>query len=133
LQKFVNPTIFYYFFQFSAKFTIDVIASTVFAKDPDSFTRYGCPIRKMVKKLIQPTIISSNSATEKFYTTLMTNAVEHRKSHNTNRADYLNYLLELQEKQGLTNQELAAHGCTFYSSGLENSSILLSFILFEVS
>jgi hypothetical protein len=109
------------------------VASTIFATDAGALTTWSCPIRKIAKKLIQPSLLGSllpiPSKVEHLFTQLMAKALD---APVAKQSGYLEYLQQLKVKQGMDVNQLTAHGCTFFSSGMENTCILLSFILFEV-
>jgi hypothetical protein len=122
--------------------------------DAESFTNETPIIREMGSKLfgtpsllrnayfILVTIIPAFSkiykmplvpkVAEDFFTGLMKDAMDHRKNNKTNRVDYLEYLMRLQQEKGLSNLDLAAHSMTFFFDGFETSSIFISNVLFEV-
>ncbi|XP_055371642.1 probable cytochrome P450 28a5 [Condylostylus longicornis] len=63
---------------------------------------------------------------KKFFTTLMRDAVELRKRNQTDRIDFLNYIMQLKDRKGLSDIELQAHSVTFFLDGFETSSTVLS-------
>lgn len=68
---------------------------------------------------------------EDYFIGLMNQAVDLRKSINSEqsgeeRADFLNYILQLQEKKNLSQMDIAAHTMTFVLDGLETVSSILA-------
>ncbi|XP_058448808.1 uncharacterized protein LOC131428780 [Malaya genurostris] len=140
--------------ELSAKFTTDVVSSCIFAADAQSFTSEKPEIREMGKKLfdvsfssfmvlifismfpklskmLNVSVIPKSCA--KFFTNLMSEAIQHRQASTTTRADYLEYLISLKNKKEISELEMAAHGVTFFLDGFETSSIAMSFILYEIA
>lgn len=58
-------------------------------------------------RLVQPDV-------QEFFSSLMRQAVEHRKKDKINRDDYLAYLISLREKKNFSELDMAAHGVTFF-------------------
>lgn len=70
---------------------------------------------------------------EIFFRDLMRQATELRQnSDDANNKDYLDFLLKMKKKKGLSDLEVAASGITFFLDGLETSAIGITHILFEV-
>ncbi|EAT41342.1 AAEL006989-PA [Aedes aegypti] len=140
--------------ELSAKFTTDVVSSCIFACDAQSFTSEKPEIREQGRKLIEQTFSSFMlllfivnfptlakifhvgfipKSMEKFFTNLMKDAVRYRDASETNRADYLDYLITLKKKKELSELDMAAHGVTFFIDGFETSSVAISFMLYEIA
>lgn len=67
-----------------------------------------------------------------FFRELMAHAIEQRKQSSRTRQDYLDYLLQLQEKKGHSDLEVAANAITFFLDGLDTSAVGISGILYEL-
>lgn len=140
--------------ELAAKYTTDVVSTCIFAMDAGSFTKEKPEIREVgrrmmkpdfniilklmifgmfpfLKKLFKAAFIAKD--VEVFFTDLMNQALRYRKDNNINRLDYLDYLIQLKEKKGLTELDLAAHTVTFFVDGFETSSIFIAHALFLVS
>ena len=136
-----------------AKYTTDVVSSCVFAADGESFTKKDPEIRAMSKKLMKPDgktifliILTSifpfmkrfvkvqfvASETQNFFINLLEQALNYRKTNNVHREDFLDHLINLKNKKSITTIDMAAHSITFFSDGLETSSIALAHTLYEV-
>lgn len=63
---------------------------------------------------------------------LMSQAIELRERTKITRDDYLAYLINLKNKKGLSELDMAAHGVTFFIDGFETSSNAISHALYEV-
>lgn len=74
----------------------------------------------------------SHDLTE-FFVGLTNKAIDLRKGGNERRDDYLNFLLQLQERKNLDIDDMAAHTITFFLDGYETSSIILSHALYQLS
>lgn len=75
---------------------------------------------------------------EKFFLKVMQDSIDLRKEQiakgvNENRADFMNYMLQLQEKKNLPTLDLTAHTMTFLTDGFETTAIVLSHTLLLVS
>ncbi|GAB0098876.1 Cytochrome P450 [Sergentomyia squamirostris] len=140
--------------ELSSKYTTDVVSNCIFGVDASSFTNEKPIIREMGKELFTPsariliyffiqTIFPAIRSiykmsfvpknVEKFFISIMKDAIAFRKKTNVDRFDYLHYLLELQEKKNLNELDLVAHAVTFFLDGFETSSVSLSFTLYEVA
>lgn len=137
-----------------AKYTTDVVALSIFGIDAQSFTKENSEIREMGRKLMAPNSIlllkmfamSTIPAlkmimelrfvtgdVEKFFISLMEQALKYRKDNNVQREDFLDYLIQLREKKSLKDIDMAAHTITFFTDGFETSSIAIAHALYEVS
>lgn len=137
-----------------AKYTTDVVALSIFGVDAESFTKENPEIREMGRKLMAPNTllllkmfaISSipalkkimelrfvSSDIEKFFTNLMEQALKYRKDNKVQREDFLDYLIQLKEKKGLKNIDMAGHTISFFTDGFETSSIAIAHVMYEVS
>lgn len=70
---------------------------------------------------------------EHFFTKVMEDAIQLRKTSNINRDDFLSFLLELQRKKNLQPIEMAAHTLTFFLDGFETSSSTMAHTLFRLA
>lgn len=68
--------------------------------------------------------------TEKFFIKLTMDAVKMRDTGMHQRDDFINYVLSLRNKKGISDIDIAAHAMTFFLDGVETSSIGLSFTLY---
>ncbi|XP_055681613.1 probable cytochrome P450 28d1 [Lutzomyia longipalpis] len=137
-----------------AKFTTDVVSSCIFGIDAGSFVEEKPAIREMGRRITEftPRIIFyfimvqlipslrhawkvsfSDKTTQKFFVNIMKDAIDLRKKSNSDRTDYLHYLLELKQKKNLTDHDLVGHAITFFIDGFETSSIIMSFALYELA
>lgn len=74
-----------------------------------------------------------DGVSEEFFEKLMRDACIHRESSIDKRADFLEYLIDLQQRKGGTRLDTAANGLTFFLDGFDTSSIFMFFVLYEVS
>lgn len=75
---------------------------------------------------------------EDFFLDLMRSSLslrksQHEKDLNEDRVDFLNYILNLQEKKNLTIPQVTSHIMTFLVDGFETTAGVLSFCLLLVS
>lgn len=137
-----------------AKYTTDVVALSIFGVDAQSFTKEKPEIREMGRKLLAfdtffivkmlvvaafPWIkkIFSMRFTEveldNFFINLMEQALKYRKDNKVQREDFLEYLIQLRDKKGIKNIDMAAHTISFFTDGFETSSVAIAHVLYEVS
>lgn len=141
--------------ELAARFTTDVVSSCIFDTDAKSFTDDGeAVIRKMGKDMLASDwkavvyfilififpflrnfwkISLINKESENFFTNLMEEAVKYRQTNKIDRADYLNFLIQLKGKKNLTSLDMAAHGVTFFLDGFETSSIVIAYAFYELA
>lgn len=74
-----------------------------------------------------------DALSEEFFSKLMRDACIHRESSQDKRADYLEFLIDLQQRKGGTRLDIAANGFTFFIDGFDTSSIFMFSVLYEVS
>ncbi|EDW88952.2 uncharacterized protein Dyak_GE25311 [Drosophila yakuba] len=71
-----------------------------------------------------------NKEAEEFFFDLMGRCIALRREKvEQQRDDFLNYMLQLQEKKGLADSELTAHTMTFLTDGFETTALVLSHTL----
>uniref|UniRef100_A0AAG5CQY4 Cytochrome P450 n=1 Tax=Anopheles atroparvus TaxID=41427 RepID=A0AAG5CQY4_ANOAO len=137
-----------------AKYATDVVASCIFAIDAQSFVKEKPEIREMgkrimnfnfvvqfvmlvaafcpsIKKFYKFTLIPKD-ATD-FFIRIMQDAILYRKKNNINRTDFLDHLIQLQERKQITDIDIAGHGVSFFADGFETSSILLTYVLYDLA
>lgn len=134
----------------SVKFTTESVSSCIFGIETDTLQKGESDYRKMAKRLTKPSTFTimkimlttmipalkklikvqfvDNDVNE-FFINLFRQAFEYRTN---NRDDFLDYLLTLKKKKGFSQIDLAGHSMTFFIDGVETSSLLISFMLFEV-
>lgn len=72
--------------------------------------------------------------TDRFFMKLTHSALQSRTAlPNTTRQDFLQYMVELQQKKGISETEIVAHNLTFLFDGFETSATLISHCLLSVS
>uniref|UniRef100_A0A182Q963 Cytochrome P450 n=1 Tax=Anopheles farauti TaxID=69004 RepID=A0A182Q963_9DIPT len=137
-----------------AKYTTDVVASCIFAIDAQSFVKENPEIREMGKRImnfnfvVQLVLLVTTFCpsvknfykftfipkdTEQFFIRIMQDAIRYRKENNINRTDYLDHLLQLQERKQITDIDIAGHGVSFFADGFETSSIVLTYCLYDLA
>lgn len=135
-----------------ARYTSNVVASCIYGADAGSFTEENPLILDRGRNIMSNRIwthlalISAfpflnrfykgcyvDPLTEEFFMKLMRDACIHRESSHDKRADFLEYLIELQQRKGGTRLDTAANGLTFFIDGFDTSSIFMFCVLYEVS
>uniref|UniRef100_A0A182SU18 Cytochrome P450 n=1 Tax=Anopheles maculatus TaxID=74869 RepID=A0A182SU18_9DIPT len=137
-----------------AKYTTDVVASCIFAIDAQSFEKEEPEIRLMGKRImnfnfvVQLVLLVTTFCpsvkhfykfsfipkdTEEFFIRIMQDAIRYRKTNKINRTDFLDHLLQLQERKQITDVDIAGHGVSFFADGFETSSIVLTYCLYDLA
>uniref|UniRef100_A0A182LVJ4 Cytochrome P450 n=1 Tax=Anopheles culicifacies TaxID=139723 RepID=A0A182LVJ4_9DIPT len=137
-----------------AKYTTDVVASCIFAIDAQSFEKENPEIREMGKRIMNFNFVVQLALfvttfcpsvknfyrftfipkdTEQFFIRIMQDAIRYRKENNINRTDFLDHLLQLQERKQITDIDIAGHGVSFFADGFETSSIVLTYVLYDLA
>lgn len=137
----------------SGKFTAEAVSNCIFGIEANCFQREDSELRKMSKSLFKPSILSLISIfvtsieprlktifkvqfipddVNAFFVNLIEQSVDYRVKHKIAREDYLDYLITLQKKKGFSSLDLAGHSISFFSDGLETSSIAIAHTLYEV-
>lgn len=137
-----------------AKYTTDVVSNAIFGIDAECFTKENPEIREMGRRLMAPAgnfILKSflvktipilkrfvnmrftQIDIEKFFIDLMEQALKYREDSKIHREDFLDYLIQLRNKKGTSNIEMASHTISFFTDGFETSSIAISHVLYEVT
>jgi cytochrome P450 len=140
--------------ELTAKYTTDVVSSSIYGVDANSFTEESSEIREMGRRLMAPTGIFifkmfligaipflkkfinmrfTALDIEKFFIGLMDQALQYRKKNKVQREDFLDYLIQLNTKKGIKNIDMAAHTISFFADGFDTSSVAIAHTLYEVS
>lgn len=136
-----------------SRFTVDVVSNTIFAVEGRSFLEEKPLIKIMGEELMAHsfqavmymTVLSMipyfldffkismvTKKTEKFFIQLMNDAIKYREDNNIERDDYMNYLIKLKKKVGLSETDVTTHGISFFADGTDTSSVAMSFVLYEL-
>ena len=137
----------------SAKFTTEAVSSCIFGIEANCLNNERSELREMAKKLFSPSVMTIlkimiasafpslkkflniqfiTDETNDFFMSLLSQSVAYRMKQSITREDYLDYLIQLQKKKGFSNTDLAGHSITFFSDGLETSSVTIAYTLYEV-
>lgn len=71
--------------------------------------------------------------TERFFLQLTRSALKMKQSGKNLRQDFMQHMMELQQKKGLSETEIVAHQLTLLFDGFETSATLISHCLLLVS
>lgn len=135
------------------KFTLENVSSSLFQIESNILQKNESELRKMSKKLAKMSIITifkviivtlipilknyikitvvADDVNEYFFNYLK-QSVENREKFGTARTDFLDFLVNLKKKKKLLTSEIAGHAIPMFSDGLESSSLLLTYVLYEV-
>jgi cytochrome P450 len=137
----------------SLKFTIEAVSNCVFGIEAKSFQRSDSQLLQTAKRLTKPSgwaivkvLLTSLAPPLKkilkvqfidddvnmFFMNLFNQAFDYRTNSKSTRDDYLDYLITLQKKKGFSVEDLAGHSITFFSDGMDTSSLLIAHMLYEV-
>ncbi|XP_017063045.2 probable cytochrome P450 28d2 [Drosophila eugracilis] len=137
--------------ELSLCYTTEVVSDCVLGISAQSFTDTPTPLVGMIQRVfnssfrfiffsilvnIWPPILKFyslpffNKEAEDFFFDIMRRSINLRRGKpEQQRDDYLNYMLQLQEKKGLDTAELTAHTMTFLTDGFETTALVLSHTL----
>lgn len=135
-----------------ARYTSNVVASCIYGVDAGSFSEEDPLILDRARNIMSNRLWTHlklitlfpflnkfykgcyvDKISEEFFLKLMKDACIHRESSQDKRADFLEYLIDLQQRKGSTRLDTAANGLTFLLDGFDTSSIFMFFVLYEVS
>lgn len=137
----------------STKFTTETVSSCVLGIEANTLQKEAVELSKMSKRLSRPSAMAIikivmtsvvphlkrvlkvqfvDDDVNAFFMNLFGQAFDYRTRNKIVRDDYLDYLITLQKKKGFSHVDLAGHLITFFSDGMETSSLLIAFALFEV-
>jgi cytochrome P450 len=135
------------------KFLIEAVAICVFGIEANTLQKEDSELQQMSKRLTKPSamtiikvIISAifpplqkfmkiqfiADDVNAFFLNLFDQAFDYRTKSKIERDDYLDFLITLQKKKGFSSTDIAGHSITFFSDGIESSSVLISHMLYEV-
>ncbi|XP_062554458.1 probable cytochrome P450 28a5 isoform X2 [Armigeres subalbatus] len=138
----------------AGKFTTDVVSSCVFAVDAQSFTNKDALIRSTGRKLLDSSLLFVlklmcmlmfpklgkafrfsfiPKRIERFFIKLMQEAIHLKETSSQKCDDFLEYLIKLQEKESISDIDMAAYGVTFFIDGFETSSTAFALTLYELA
>uniref|UniRef100_A0A336LXR4 CSON009724 protein n=1 Tax=Culicoides sonorensis TaxID=179676 RepID=A0A336LXR4_CULSO len=137
-----------------AKYTTDVVCNSIYGIDSGAFTEEKSPLRDVARNVLSPSwrlflimgfspalpflkkIVRVRFVPEhyaNFLTDLLNKTIQYRKENNVDRQDFVDYLIHLKEKKGISDVETAAHTVTFFFDGIETSSITMSYVFYELA
>ncbi|EFA04564.1 probable cytochrome P450 6a13 [Tribolium castaneum] len=137
------------------RYTLNNVGDAVFGIEGKCFEEKNSEFRKLSKEFLSPGsygIIIMFLATlfppitkifpmrfvtksvEKKLTNLVSDALKHRQVNNIVRNDFLHIISQLKKtNQDFTDVDVTAHAAGFFADGSETSSIVMSFVLFQLS
>jgi len=137
-----------------AKYTTDVVSTSIFGVDSDAFTDPNSEIRNLARNVLSPSLRLSILITlspifpnlvkkfgvrfmpekeAEFMAHLLRETIKYRKNNNVNRQDYTDFLIQLKEKKGLEEIDMVGHTASFFFDGIETSSITMANIFYELA
>lgn len=135
------------------KYTTDVVASAIYGIESGAFSGQHSEIRDVARRILSPSIrmffinsiapfipaitkiVKVKFCPDKeanFLTGLLNDALKYRIDNNIQRQDYLDFLIHLREKKGLSDIDITAHTVTFFLDGIETSSTALAHVFYQV-
>ncbi|XP_059619849.1 probable cytochrome P450 28a5 [Phlebotomus argentipes] len=137
----------------SARFTTEVVTDTIFGIEAGTFTQEDAPLCDLGAKLLDcfenvvnffiltavlPLLkrfqcfwIVSRNVGQSFEE-LMKKGIQFRSQSNTQRSDFLSFIMDLGSKKNLSLTEMTSHGLTVYLDGYETTSIAIPLVLYEL-
>ncbi|KAL1492264.1 hypothetical protein ABEB36_012739 [Hypothenemus hampei] len=141
-----------------ASFTTDVIGSTAFGVECNSFDESHNEFRKQGRGLFKANFlrtlkvilvfnfpdlahklgIRGNPSTQDFFANVVKQTMEHRAKNNIRRNDFLQILIDMNQnhKEGekpFSFEEIVANTILFFIAGFDTSSTTMNFTLFELA
>lgn len=150
---FTNITI-YFGQQLAIRFTLDVIANTIFGIDGKSLSENKSHVFEMgtnmfdtsksvifyqtlvhfmpmIERFWKMSLIPKHA--ERYFEKLTQDAVQMRSDHNVTREDFLSFLIQLREKKNLKEIDMVGHAMTFFLEGYETSSTVIANIINQLA
>ncbi|KAL7036962.1 hypothetical protein ACKWTF_009015 [Chironomus riparius] len=139
--------------ELSLRFTADIVSNCIFNLNSDCLSGC-CKVRTMSKKLSSPpkkTVLFMIIAeifpicrkflpmkfitddVEEFFLDFFERSMRLRKRTGIKVDDFLDYVISLREKKKLSHKDVAGHLTTFFSDGLETTSLLIAHTLYELA
>lgn len=138
--------------ELSLRFTADIVSNCIFNLNSDCLA--GCSnIQRMSKRLSSPPkktfffmmfaeifpairhLLPMKFITddvEEFFLNFFERSMRLRKRNGIKVNDFLDYVISLRETKKLSHKDVAGHLTTFFSDGLETTSLLIAHTLYEV-
>lgn len=141
-------------FQITSRFTADVVFNCIYGIEADALNDQHSPILQVARNVFRPSSLKLLYITMKsvfpyifqfydlpfvtkditeFFVNLTDKAIQLRKANGAQRDDYLNFLLQMQERKQLNLDDVTAHTITFFLDGYETSSIVLSHAFYQLA
>lgn len=138
--------------ELALRYTADIVANCIFNIETDCLSG-DCDIRNMSKRLSSPPLRTIffmilteifpalrsyvpikfiSSDVESFFLNFFERSMRRRKQNGLKLNDFLDYVISLREKKRLSHADVSGHLTTFFSDGLETTSLLLAHTLYEV-
>lgn len=136
------------------RFTLDVIANTIFGIDGKALSNNHSALLAMgsnmfdtsstvlfyqtvvqfvpfIERFWQMSMIPKRA--ENFFVKLTQDAVRMRTEQNISREDFLNFLMQLRHKKQLQEIDMVGHAMTFFLDGYETSSTVIANIVNQLA
>ncbi|XP_055845079.1 probable cytochrome P450 28d1 [Episyrphus balteatus] len=138
----------------SLRFTSELVTDAVLGVKAESLSDNPTPILGMTKKLFElstafafysflaglwPTIKKFYKVKffqkdcEDFFLGLLEKSLDLRRVQKTDRLDFMNYMLQVQEKKRFNNEQLLSHMMTFLIDGFETSATAITACLYQLA
>lgn len=137
-------------------YTTEVVADCVLGISAQSFSDNPTPLVGMIKRVFEHsfgffiysalvtlwpplknfyTVPFFTKDVENFFFDVMQKAISLRRDdpRHRDRIDFLNYMLQLQDKKGLDTLQLTSHTMTFLTDGFETTALVLSHTLLQLA
>ncbi|XP_055845082.1 probable cytochrome P450 28d1 [Episyrphus balteatus] len=140
--------------EISLRFTSEVVTDAVLGVKAESLSDNPTPIFEMTNKLFElstvfttysiiagfwPTIKKFYKAkfftkeSEDFFADILEKSVAMRRSEKSDRMDFMNYVLQMQERKQCKNSQLLSHMMTFILDGFETSAQVITATLYQLA
>lgn len=133
----VNPKKTFDSRDMSVRYSIDTVATCIFAIEGGSFAEEESQIMRLGNRVRRCFSDAAGSffskrlmpqEVEDFFVYLMDEAIKHRVENNIEKDDFLSHIISLRKKKNISDIEMAAHGVTMFLGELiENICVYLNY------
>lgn len=138
----------------TARFTTEVVTDTIFGVEAGTFAQEKAPLCDLGAKLLDcfENVVNFFIITSIFpflkrfrcfwivsktvgrgFEELMKKGMQFRSQSNSQRSDFLSFIMDLGSRQNLSLTEMTSHALTVYLDGYETTSITIPLVLYEVN
>lgn len=138
----------------TAKFTTDIVTLCIYGVESGAFSGEHSEVRNVARDVMYPAwrsfftlsfvpyfpmlanFLKMKLCPDKdanFLIKLLTDTLNYRKENNIKRQDFMDHIMFLRDKKGVSDVEITAHAFTFFFDGIETSSLTLSKLFYQLA